>query len=446
MHWLGHPALFMSVAVLVINDHVLKARYPGWWTGKLSDFAGLAAAGIVLAAVFGLRYGLGIAGAAFSVLKLVPGIAEAARPVLGGVTRRDPADLLALGALVFVWALLRRSSTPSSALTTRAWRTRAGLVAVMTTAAPIVGVVLATAATTATSCGPSPAVAGVTARGEDFYALVTPGYGSDSRKISTDGGTTWRDSERPDTPKVPTTRKDVYVDPGRTGTQKACSKDGTCWRLRGRRAIERVEPRGAVSTEFRLSDASFSRISTGCAGGSIGVLASIAAIGVAGKPHVVASYGADGVLVRKSDGQWTPVRVGNAPPAEPNRIESAAPTIILLFGPVLAIVVWMTGRRRWPSRLRGIGVAAAGWITTIVAAGLISLMVGPATASARVAARVALPGIVLTTVGAVVVARRPQRVAHLPPPPTPTTLPPPPAKPTDLGGGRDGQHAIGNGA
>ena len=29
------------VAVLVLNDHVLKARFPGFVTGKLSDFAGL---------------------------------------------------------------------------------------------------------------------------------------------------------------------------------------------------------------------------------------------------------------------------------------------------------------------------------------------------------------------------------------------------------------------
>lgn len=36
-----HPALLMAVAVLLLNDHVLKSAAPGWVTGKLSDVAGL---------------------------------------------------------------------------------------------------------------------------------------------------------------------------------------------------------------------------------------------------------------------------------------------------------------------------------------------------------------------------------------------------------------------
>jgi hypothetical protein len=30
-----------AIALLVLNDHVFKARWPGWITGKLSDVAGL---------------------------------------------------------------------------------------------------------------------------------------------------------------------------------------------------------------------------------------------------------------------------------------------------------------------------------------------------------------------------------------------------------------------
>ena len=36
-----HPVVLGSVVLLVLNDHVLKARWPSWWTGKLSDVAGL---------------------------------------------------------------------------------------------------------------------------------------------------------------------------------------------------------------------------------------------------------------------------------------------------------------------------------------------------------------------------------------------------------------------
>lgn len=37
-----HPLALAAVALLLLNDHVLKAAFPSWWTGKLSDLAGLA--------------------------------------------------------------------------------------------------------------------------------------------------------------------------------------------------------------------------------------------------------------------------------------------------------------------------------------------------------------------------------------------------------------------
>jgi hypothetical protein len=38
---LAHPAFVLSLALLLANDFVFKAAYPGWVTGKLSDVAGL---------------------------------------------------------------------------------------------------------------------------------------------------------------------------------------------------------------------------------------------------------------------------------------------------------------------------------------------------------------------------------------------------------------------
>lgn len=37
-----HPVVWLAIALLVLNDHVLKQAYPSTFTGKLSDFAGLA--------------------------------------------------------------------------------------------------------------------------------------------------------------------------------------------------------------------------------------------------------------------------------------------------------------------------------------------------------------------------------------------------------------------
>lgn len=41
MHPLLRPWVVASVFVLILNDHLFKAAYPGFVTGKLSDFAGL---------------------------------------------------------------------------------------------------------------------------------------------------------------------------------------------------------------------------------------------------------------------------------------------------------------------------------------------------------------------------------------------------------------------
>lgn len=50
-HPLLHPVSLAAIALLVVNDHVLKAAWPGALTGKLSDLAGLAFFPLLLAAV-----------------------------------------------------------------------------------------------------------------------------------------------------------------------------------------------------------------------------------------------------------------------------------------------------------------------------------------------------------------------------------------------------------
>lgn len=36
-----HPVPIFALAMLIVNDHILKQHYPGWVTGKLSDIAGM---------------------------------------------------------------------------------------------------------------------------------------------------------------------------------------------------------------------------------------------------------------------------------------------------------------------------------------------------------------------------------------------------------------------
>ena len=94
-----HPIALASLVTLVVNDHVLKQRWPGWVTGKLSDFAGMVLAPLVLVALVdrfapfaGRRAYVAcsaIVAVAFVVVKTLP----LPRPV---VIVRDPTDLVAL--------------------------------------------------------------------------------------------------------------------------------------------------------------------------------------------------------------------------------------------------------------------------------------------------------------------------------------------------------------
>lgn len=47
-----HPLTLGAVMLLILNDHVFKASWPSWWTGKLSDVAGLAFFPLLLQALW----------------------------------------------------------------------------------------------------------------------------------------------------------------------------------------------------------------------------------------------------------------------------------------------------------------------------------------------------------------------------------------------------------
>lgn len=129
-----HPAPLAALAVLAVNDHVLKGSgwLPGWLTGKLSDFAGLlffpllvTAAGDTVAWAaarvtrlrldFSLRrwklaLAIVVTGAAFAGLELSDAWGRFYVDTLGRLgfpsqTTRDPTDL---AALVMLWPAWRR--------------------------------------------------------------------------------------------------------------------------------------------------------------------------------------------------------------------------------------------------------------------------------------------------------------------------------------------------
>lgn len=137
--WLAHPVTLAALVVLLLNDHLLKAAYPGPLTGKLSDVAGLVLAPpLVTTVVLSLarRMPAGPAatgsmvavGAIFTIIKAIPAAANAASAawsiILGpSLVRADRTDLFALPALAIAWHVWTRArQRPAPDSITRAVR------------------------------------------------------------------------------------------------------------------------------------------------------------------------------------------------------------------------------------------------------------------------------------------------------------------------------------
>jgi hypothetical protein len=94
-----HPVPLAAIGLLILNDHVLKEAFPGFLTGKLSDFCGLVFFPLFLQAVWEvgtwirgrqriadrrvLLTSVVATGVVFSSIKLVPGLNEFVSRTLG---------------------------------------------------------------------------------------------------------------------------------------------------------------------------------------------------------------------------------------------------------------------------------------------------------------------------------------------------------------------------
>jgi hypothetical protein len=147
-----HPVALVALAVLVLNDHVLKSMLPGLVTGKLSDVAGLVVAPLAVQAAW--EVGLWIAGhwdgpssrvlavaivgvgISFAAVQVWPPATDLYRWGLGAAqwpfravaalltgapspgvvpvsTTADVEDLLALPALLVTWLVGSRRGVPA---------------------------------------------------------------------------------------------------------------------------------------------------------------------------------------------------------------------------------------------------------------------------------------------------------------------------------------------
>jgi hypothetical protein len=276
--WLAHPVTLVALATLLVNDHLLKAAWPGIVTGKLSDVAGLVLAPPLLATLVLLVapraptravavLAMAAVGTAFAIVKTVPGaaaVASSAWSVLNGpsVVRPDVTDLLALPSLALAWlAFTRARDRPAPGQVTRALRLAVvlpvALAGVAATSAPYVRVEVAT--------GVGPGVGG------DTVILV----GRDAVTATSHDGLTWQKPDPETAPSsagqqpcpVPSARCPNY-DPTATVVARmprsmACARDA-CYRVvAGALRIEESSDGGTIwTTAWSVSDLQRARYAT----------------------------------------------------------------------------------------------------------------------------------------------------------------------------------------
>jgi hypothetical protein len=322
MGWLAHPATIAAIIVLAVNDHLLKPAYGTWWTGKLSDAAGLVFAPALLAVAISLcaprirmraliPASIATVGIGFAVVKTTAAgaaAASAAWTAIAGpsVVLRDPTDLLATPALAFAWAIARRTvgrqATAAAPPETAVPRLRASAVLRWGVVLPLA--VLATAATTVSPDDPSATEIAV------VDSVLVAGTTGEYRIWSTStDGFTW--AEVPSDQAA--LQKDLVDSAGGTATS-ACveTSPDTCFRaVPGRLAVEMSADGGETwEIDWEIPDSTRAALDDRFVGGSVRTLSThgVAVLATDDGYHVYAANGMDGFAVRDEDGTWE--RVG----------------------------------------------------------------------------------------------------------------------------------------
>ncbi len=385
---LTHPAVVGAVAILALNDHVLKTRGPNLITGKLSDVAGLFVVAVLIAVLAGAQgqrrsmLAVATAGLGFVGLKLLPGVALAAAPVLGGVTSTDPSDLVALAVLYPAHRFVCSQRTPpeTASAAVRSQRTRAPQILASTLA-----LTAGTFSVTATSCLEAERVTG--------FALVPDGvvagvgdplsHGApEDGYLSTDGGRTWT----------------VYQPPGNAAPPplvqrtEICLADARCFRVVDNSRVEGQDsPNGNWHTAFEFTGEQIRRMelrADSCSGRGdpAQMFAFLTPTGPISpsdqnQPTVLVAMGTQGILRLDPDEptgtRWERLPVGSAEPLSlrgPSWLAdlSKLPLLFLLITPALYLV----HRTRRPRRQR---------IVLAVVATVVAALIGLATLGVLVA-------------------------------------------------------------
>jgi hypothetical protein len=341
-----HPATLMALGLLAVNDHLLRRLWPSPITGKLGDFAWLFFAPLVASAMLELArqraarcprfvrssrfpgvIGFVLVGGVFALAKTDPGchaaVVSAASAAFGFPVgwRRDPADLIALLALLPAWRLWQRSEPRA------AWSRLAG------------GLVIAAAAMLTVANSPAPDIGYACVWAAEGKIFVTDSYGRG--RVSSDGGITWQDSA----PQLAggcgaetgtAGERRVLIDPARVGVRyryspgslviERSTDGGLTWQV-----DHQLQPTGGAEEAYALKKSSTAVV-------DVPVPTSAAVDPVTG--NVVFAMGPWGVLVRHVTGAYTWAVGSDGGPLGYNLAK--APELLVGEG-LLAIEVFLLG-------------------------------------------------------------------------------------------------------
>ncbi|MEW9534383.1 hypothetical protein [Microbispora sp. NPDC049125] len=372
--WLAHPVTAAGVAVLLVNDHVLKRLWPGPVTGKLSDLAGMLVAPplltllawILLEGATGrgvpsprpLEGGapdpverrvavaaIALTGALFTLMKTTAAGAEAAARMWGVFTPgsrvvADPTDLIALPVLaiaLLTWG--RAARRPVRTSTARRVRV-------------LVVVPAAVFAVAATSAYPrSPAALSVEVRDAAIIVDIDgPADIKDRRLATTDEGRSWHRWTSPslNAPMasgcVPGDPRRCYrISPGRLGVEQS-TDGGTAWST----AWE-ISPGRQVWLD-RGYDGQDETIKAGRA-----VSRALVVLTVPGGHVVAVANGTDGVVIRDTSGRWR--RLGLTGDQSAFAEEAAAP--VSAMGDLIEREMWIALLAAFTVLLVGLALGGA---------------------------------------------------------------------------------------
>ncbi|MGC5287181.1 hypothetical protein [Micromonospora sp. DT231] len=253
LSWLCHPATVIALVLLLVNDHVLKATFPGPVTGKLSDVAGLVLAPPLVAVLLTLLVprlparaaalaGLVAVGAGFALVKssgYAAELASSAWTVLAGpsLVRADRTDLLTLPALGLAWWSWTRSRRrPVRQRTARVVRLLVVLPPAVLAVAATSPVYYPYAVATAVVDGHPAISVGTGYSTSDWPADPLDGQWA----VSEDGSTTWRQATKDEQRQL--SRQEF-------GQQQACASNEPrrCYRIvTGHLRVEESDDAGAT--------------------------------------------------------------------------------------------------------------------------------------------------------------------------------------------------------